>query len=76
MLHEYLARGKSLVLIDHPQVFFDPLRVQVLDRHRLHLKVIRLEVLEADTEKDFVCCFYLLNAVLSIEMISFKLISN
>ena len=66
-MHQYLARGKSLVLVDHPQVFFDPLRVQVLDRHRLHLKVIRLEVLEADTEKDFVCCFYLLNAVLWIK---------
>ena len=74
-MHEYLARGKSLVLVDHPQVFFDPLRVQVLDRHRLHLKVIRLEVLEANTEEDFVCCFYFLNAVLSIEMISIKLIS-
>ena len=67
MLHQYLARGKSLVLVDHPQVFFDPLRVQVLDRHRLHLKVIRLKVLEADPEKDFVCCFYLLNAVLWIK---------
>ena len=66
-MHQYLARGKSLVLVDHPQVFFDPLRVQVLDRHRLHLKVIRLEVLEADPEEDFVCCFYLLNAVLWIK---------
>ena len=65
--HQYLARGKSLVLVNHPQVFFDPLRVQVLDRHRLHLKVIRLEVLEADPEEDFVCCFYLLNAVLWIK---------
>ena len=66
-MHEYLARGKSLVLVYHSQVFFDPLRVQVLDRHRLHLKVIRLEVLEADPEEDFVCCFYLLNAVLWIK---------
>ena len=66
-MDEYLARGKSLVLVDHPQVFFDPLRVQVLDRHRLHLKVIRLKVLEADPEKDFVCCFYFLNAVLWIK---------
>ena len=69
-MNQYLACSKSLVLEDHPQVFFDSLRVQVLDRHRLHLKVIRLEVLEADPEEDFVCCFYFLNAVLSIEMIS------
>ena len=75
-MHQYLACSKSLGLVDHPQVFFDPLRVQVLDRHRLHLKVIRLKVLEADTEKDFVCCFYFLNAVLSIEMISIKLTSH
>ena len=62
----YLAYSKSLALVLLPQVFFDPLWVQVLCGMGLKLKAERLKILEAILKKDFVSCFHFLKTVLGI----------